>query len=269
MAVAANRAHRWHDWNVGRRNLSAGVRWVVGVIGPGRRQTSGPGKGIIGRWRWDFYGHQNCRFGREGDGAAPVQCERGVGASGQLGSSTSESEGCCSSIAERPVAAQLEVGRKTTGERASIGPKRPRGPAWRGGKLKKMERASWAKKLLWAKVEFGMARENRNVLQFFSFQQIWIWNTSFNSNQIHLNSNEFKYLTKTKVWNFWIKMILKHNSKFKSRRFLEMRLFGVSFQNYSFGSKSNLNRISTKSSAFHSNNKSRAIHQHKNKCIAA
>jgi hypothetical protein len=70
------------------------------------------------------------------------------------------------------VAAQLEVGRKTTGERASIGPKRPRGPAWRGGKLKKMERASWAKKLLWAKVEFGMARENRNVLQFFSFQQI-------------------------------------------------------------------------------------------------
>jgi hypothetical protein len=65
------------------------------------------------------------------------------------------------------VAAQLEVGRKTTGERASIGPKRPRGPAWRGGKLKKIERASWAKKLLWAKVEFGMARENRNVLQFF------------------------------------------------------------------------------------------------------
>jgi hypothetical protein len=74
----------------------------------------------------------------------------------------------------------------------------------------------WAGKDSRAKIKLGWG-ENEIVLQIF-LQKIWTWIQKFKyKSNTFLNSDKLKYFPKTKIWDFWIKIILKLNSKFKSR----------------------------------------------------
>jgi hypothetical protein len=111
-------------------------------------------------------------------------------------------------------------------EKSGHGPsalKRPRGLARLDGPMKENKsKIKFGYGLgcdgYWA--EFKLARWGKieKALQFFFSWFDWNSKLKFKLNTF-LNPDKFKYFTKIETWEFWIKIILKLNSKFKSRIF--------------------------------------------------
>jgi hypothetical protein len=104
---------------------------------------------------------------------------------------------------------------------------------------------SWVCWAHWSEKETGPAvnkiKENENKMcglhgvvgrkQFWAGKRKWKWFWNILAVDLNLkprfksksntfsNSNKFKPLLKIEIWDFWIKIILKHNLKFKSSWF--------------------------------------------------
>jgi hypothetical protein len=81
-----------------------------------------------------------------------------------------------------------------------------------------MERRKWAEwrngpKPIWA------AWKIEKLLEFVFSSFEFASKVKIEIKYIFFNSNKFKYFQKIEIWNFWIKIVLKLNLKFKSSGF--------------------------------------------------